>query len=100
FMHYSSSLNLVFGNPKAQVVNSERGRVASSAVGSHAPPCHIVPASTPEHAIGTIYCLVVDIRTPFPYVAQHIVQPPWIGLLLSNRTGSTLGVGFIPCDLI
>src|SRR3712207_1798143 len=63
-------------------------------------PVLVEPATTAEHSVGAVHLGVVDVPAPLPDVAQHVEQPPGVGLLTAHRVQSSLRVAAVPGDIV
>src|SRR3712207_677591 len=79
------------GDAEADVVDPEGGMTPAPYRGPAAPVL-VEPTSAAEHSVGAVHLGVVDIPAPLPDVAQHVEQPPGVGLLAAHRVQSSLRV--------
>src|SRR5271166_4292930 len=92
------------GTAEAQAVAPARGPGAVAARRSRVLRA-VTRRAAPDHAGGgrsTLACAILPVRvgTPLPYVAQHVVETPTVGLLQGNRMGLSATVLGVPGNLV
>src|SRR4051794_25778368 len=87
------------GDAEADVVDPEGGMTPAPYRGPAAPVL-VEPATAAEHSVGAVCLGVVDVPAPLPDVAQHVEQPPGVGLLAAHRVQSSLRVAAVPRDIV
>src|SRR5688500_1912070 len=63
-------------------------------------PVLVEPATAAQRPAGAVHLGVVDVPAPLPDVAQHVEQPPGVGLLAAHRVRSSLRVAAVPRDIV
>src|SRR3712207_3970467 len=87
------------GDAEADVVDSEGGMTPAPHRGPTAPVL-VAPTTAAEHSVGAVHLGVVEVPAPLPDVAQHVEQPPGVGLLAAHRVQSSLRIAAVPRDIV
>src|SRR3712207_4803395 len=87
------------GDAEADVVDPEGGMTPAPYRGPTAPVL-VEPATAAEHSVDAVCLGVVDVPAPLPDVAQHVEQPPGVGLLAAHRVQSSRRVAAVPRDIV
>lgn len=74
--------------------------MTSTAIGRQTTPFTIRPAATAKNAIRAVDLRVVLVGAPFPYVPEHIVEPPGVGAFTAHRLGASARVLGKPSDVL
>lgn len=81
---------------KAKVINFKGSRMTAPAIGSQAATFFVVPTTASQNAVRTINRFVVNIRTPFPNIAKHVVQSLGVGRFCAYVVCCFFGIVFVP----
>lgn len=75
-------------------------RVAAAPRGGPATPVLIEPPTATEHPVCAIDLGVVDVPAPVPDIAEHVVEPPWVGAFAAHFVDALVRVTAVPADLV
>src|SRR3954469_4871475 len=74
--------------------------MAAASYGGAAAPVFVEPATATEYPVGAVDLGVVEVPAPLPDVAEHVVQAPCVGLLVSHVVEPLVRIAAVPGDVV